>query len=197
MEDICLTCGKPLSKCTCCPECGHICSLDYGEPFCPVCLPEIKKDTLPVKNHEYFMTLALKEAEKAFSEGEVPVGAVIVKDTTVIAKAHNLREKLNDPTAHAELIALRQAASELKTWRITDTILYVTKEPCVMCAGAMINARIGMLVYGCNDQRYGAVTNIYSIPSDPALNHKIDVISGVLEHECADILKRFFVKLRR
>ena len=142
------------------------------------------------------MRLALKEAELAFLEGEVPVGAVLVKENRIIATAYNTKESKIDPTAHAELIVLRKGSSAIGNWRLTDTTLYVTKEPCVMCAGAMVNARLGRLVYGCNDQRHGAVVSRYQIVSDPLLNHQIEVISGVLENNCADILKRFFVKLR-
>lgn len=145
---------------------------------------------------EYFMRLALKEAEAAFIEGEVPVGAILVKEKRVIATAHNKREAKFDPTAHAELIVLREGASETGNWRLTDATLYVTKEPCVMCAGAMVNARLGRLVYGCKDNKYGAVTSQYQITSDPVLNHQIEVKYGVLENDCANIIKRFFVKLR-
>jgi tRNA(adenine34) deaminase len=148
------------------------------------------------RDNEYFMRIALEEAETAFVRGEIPVGAVLVTDNTVIAKAHNTKESNFDPTAHAELIAIRKGAAELKNWRLTQATLYVTKEPCIMCAGAMINARLGKLVYGCNDDRYGAVISRYRIPSDPKLNHHIPVVSGVLSNNCADILKRFFVNLR-
>jgi tRNA(adenine34) deaminase len=147
-------------------------------------------------DNEYFMCRALEEAEKAFMKGEVPVGTVLVRDNTILAKAHNIKETKNDPTAHAELIALKKGASETGNWRLTDATLYVTKEPCIMCAGAMVNARLGKLVYGCNDERYGAVTSKYQITSDPSLNHQIHVINGVLAADCADLLKRFFVKLR-
>ena len=147
-------------------------------------------------NNEYFMRLALEEAKAAFTEGEVPVGAVLVKEGRIIAKAHNIKEVTNDPTAHAELMVLRGGALSAGKWRLTDTTLYVTKEPCVMCAGAMVNARLGRLVYGCRDERYGAVISQYQIVTDPRLNHKIEVVSGVLEKDCADILKRFFEKLR-
>ncbi len=142
------------------------------------------------------MRLALKEAKEALKKDEVPVGAILVRNNRVITAAHNIREEKKDPTAHAELIVLREGASKTGSWRLTDAILYVTKEPCVMCAGAMVNARLGRLVYGCNDKRYGAVASRYQIASDPILNHQIHVTSGVLESECADILKRFF-KVRR
>lgn len=142
------------------------------------------------------MQLALKEAEAAFREGEVPVGAILVRDNIVIATAHNMREAKNDPTAHAELIALREAASRIKSWRLKGAILYVTKEPCIMCAGAIVNARLGRLVYGCRDEKGGAVDSLYNLLSDKRLNHQVEVIGCVLEDECAEILKRFF-EIRR
>lgn len=148
------------------------------------------------KSDEYYMGLALKEAEKAFSKDEVPVGAVLVIDDEIIVSAHNLRESENDPTAHAELMAMREGAKKRGNWRLTDAVLYVTKEPCVMCSGTMVNARLSRLVYGCKDARFGAVDSIYNIPTDPSLNHRIEVTSGVLEEKCAAILKRFFAKLR-
>jgi len=146
---------------------------------------------------EYFMRLALKEAESAFEVGEIPVGAIIVIKDKVIASAHNLKETLNDPTAHAELSVIREGAMRIGSWRLKDATLYVTKEPCVMCAGAMVNARLGRLAYGCRDERYGAIASRHQLAHDPGLNHQMKVISGVLENECADIIKRFFVKLRR
>ncbi|HCC68596.1 MAG TPA: tRNA-specific adenosine deaminase [Nitrospiraceae bacterium] len=142
------------------------------------------------------MQLALKEAELAFLKGECPVGAVLVKENRVIAKAHNIKESKNDPTGHAEIIVIREGASKTGNWRLVDITLYVTKEPCVMCAGSMVNARLGRLVYGCKDIKGGAIESLYNIVSDPRLNHQIEVKSGVLENDCADILKRFFVKLR-
>ncbi len=140
----------------------------------------------------YFMKLALKEAGAAFSEGEVPVGAILVTGGTVITSAHNLRETLNDPSAHAEIIALREAARLAGNWRLNNATLYVTKEPCIMCAGAMVNARLGRLVYGCGDLKGGAVNSLYRILADERLNHQVEVIHGVLESECADLLKIFF-----
>ena len=147
-------------------------------------------------NDEHFMHLALKEAKAAFTEGEVPVGAVLVMNNEVIASAHNKKIASNDPTSHAETNVIREGAVKTGDWRLTDAILYVTKEPCVMCAGAMVNARLGKLVYGCRDERFGAVTSRYQIAHDPALNHEIKVVSGVLEEECAGILKKFF-EIRR
>jgi tRNA(adenine34) deaminase len=148
------------------------------------------------KSDEYYMGLALKEAEEAFSKDEVPVGALLVVDGKIIASAHNLRESENDPTAHAELMTMRDGAKKRGDWRLTDATLYVTKEPCVMCSGTMVNARLSRLVYGCKDARFGAVDSIYNIPTDPALNHRVDVTSGVLEKECSAILKKFFERLR-
>jgi tRNA(adenine34) deaminase len=147
--------------------------------------------------HEHFMSLALREAESAFMEDEVPVGAVLVQGDTVLAAAHNRRESTSDPTTHAELLALQQGAPKTGSWRLTDAVLYVTKEPCVMCAGAMLNARLGTLVFGCKDERYGAVFSIYNILNDRRLNHQVEIVSGILEDECSEILKRFFVTLRK
>ena len=139
-----------------------------------------------------FMRLALEEAKIAFEEGEVPVGAILVKNSKIIAKSHNQRETSKDPTGHAEIIALRYGSEKNDNWRLTDTTLYVTKEPCIMCAGAMINARLGRLVYGCRDEKGGAVDSLYHVLSDKRLNHQVEVISGVLGEECAEILKWFF-----
>ncbi len=141
-----------------------------------------------------FMRLALKEAGLAFSEGEVPVGAVLVREGRVVAKAHNRREGLKDPTAHAEVLAMRAGVSD--GWRLGGSTLYVTKEPCVMCAGAMVIARLGRLVYGCIDPKGGAVDSLYGLLGDARLNHRVEVVSGVLEEECAEVLKEFFRQRR-
>ncbi len=141
---------------------------------------------------EHFMRMALDEASIAYNEGEVPVGAVLVKDGKVTAKAHNQRENIKDPTGHAEIITLRHGAKEEDNWRLTGSTLYVTKEPCIMCAGAMVHARLGRLVYGCKDDKGGAVGSLYNILSDKRLNHQVEVVSGILEEECSEILKRFF-----
>jgi tRNA(adenine34) deaminase len=138
------------------------------------------------------MRMALEEATLAYNEGEVPVGAVLIKDGKVIAKTHNQRETSKDPTGHAEIIALKQGSRGEDNWRLTDYTLYVTKEPCIMCAGAMVNARLGRLVYGCTDEKGGAVSSLYSVLSDKRLNHQVEVLSGVLEEECSEILKKFF-----
>jgi tRNA(adenine34) deaminase len=143
-----------------------------------------------------FMRLALEEAGFAFSGGEVPVGAILVKNGSIITKAHNQRERSNDPSAHAEVIALREGARIIGSWRLSDATLYVTKEPCIMCAGTMVNARLGRLVYGCRDSKGGAVESLYTLLNDPRLNHQVEVLSGILEEECAEMLKMFFRERR-
>ncbi len=140
----------------------------------------------------HFMKVAMEEAGLASSAGEVPVGAVLVIEGNIITRAHNQRERLNDPSAHAEVIALREGARIIGSWRLSDATLYVTKEPCIMCAGTMVNARLGRLVYGCPDSKGGAVESLYAVLSDPRLNHQVEVVSGILEEECAEILKTFF-----
>lgn len=156
-----------------------------------------KKRLLMIDADEHYMRRALKEAEAAFKVNEVPVGAVLVLGDRAVASARNTKEATNDPTAHAEMTVIRKASAAVSSWRLTASTLYVTKEPCLMCAGAMISARIGRLVYGCSDTRFGAVTSQYQVVSDPRLNHTIEVLSGILEDECADILKRFFLRLRQ
>ena len=144
-----------------------------------------------------FMQLALAQADRAADLGEVPVGCVLVAaDGTVLAEAHNERETLEDPTAHAEILVLRRAAQKLGTWRLLETTLYVTLEPCVMCAGAMVLARVGKLVYGCDDPKAGAVRSLYQIVEDTRLNHRIEVQSGIDSEACADRLRRFFAVRR-
>lgn len=138
------------------------------------------------------MNIALQEAVCAFQEGEVPVGAVMVRDGVVLSKAHNLREATKDPSAHAEILALRTATSVSDSWRLSGGTLYVTKEPCIMCSGAIIHARISRVVYGCNDTKAGGAVSLYRILSDSRLNHQVEVVSGVLEEECAALLQRFF-----
>ena len=143
-----------------------------------------------------YMALALSEAMKAFDADEVPVGAVIVHDGKIIGRAHDQRELLNDPTAHAEMIAITQAASELESWRLDGCTMYVTLEPCVMCAGAIVLARLPRLVYGAPNPKAGAVGTLYDIPRDTRLNHTVEVTSGVLERECGEILTEFFSRKR-
>lgn len=148
------------------------------------------------QNHEYWMNLAFREAEKAYNEGEVPVGAVIVLDNQIIGKGYNQIEKLQDPTAHAEIIAITAAAQHLNSRRLLDTTLYVTLEPCAMCAGACVLARIPLLVYGAHDPKSGACGSVLNVVQQPALNHRMEIISGVLEQKCSLILTDFFRKLR-
>jgi len=147
--------------------------------------------------HVEFMRLALREAEAALAEDEVPVGAVIVHAGRVIAAAHNQREQLHDPTAHAEMIAITQAAQSLGSWRLEGATLYVTLEPCVMCAGAIVLARMPQVVYGATDPKAGAVSSLYRLLEDGRLNHRAEVIGGVLADPCGEMLTRFFEQKRR
>ena len=147
--------------------------------------------------HEHFMRMALAEAEAAFAEDEVPIGAVIVRDGRVIASAHNQREQLRDPTAHAEMIAITQAAQQMESWRLEGCTLYVTLEPCPMCAGAILQARVPTVVYGAPDPKGGAVHTLYQLLSDPRLNHRPQTVSGVLLDPCGEILSRFFQAQRK
>ena len=142
------------------------------------------------------MREALKEALAAYEDNEVPVGAVIVHENRVIARAHNQRELLKDPTAHAEMIAITQAAAALNNWRLIGVTIYVTLEPCAMCAGAMVLARIGHLVYGAADPKAGACGTLYNIVQDARLNHQIDIVQGVLAGDCAQLLREFFAERR-
>ena len=143
-----------------------------------------------------WMTIALEEARAAAAAGDVPVGAIVVADGHILGRGRNRRELDHDPTAHAEIMALREAAKALGMWRV-EASLYVTQEPCPMCAGAIVNARVARLVYGCSNPKAGAIKTLYQIASDPRLNHRVDVVGGVLEAECANELSSFFAKLRR
>ncbi|MFH1654033.1 MAG: tRNA adenosine(34) deaminase TadA [Pseudomonadota bacterium] len=143
-----------------------------------------------------WMREALHFAEKGQILGEVPIGAVALLDGKLIAGAHNLREKTNNPLGHAEILLLQKIADKSTSWRFEGVTVYVTCEPCIMCAGALMQARIGRIVYGCKDPKAGAIDSLYNIANDPRLNHKIDVTSGVLEEECATLLKNFFRRLR-
>ncbi|HMK43271.1 MAG TPA: tRNA adenosine(34) deaminase TadA [Dissulfurispiraceae bacterium] len=149
-----------------------------------------------VASDDHFMKLALREAEKAYRKEEVPVGAVLVIDGKVAGRAHNIRESQFDPTGHAETIVLRRVARRLKRWRLSDATLYVTKEPCVMCAGVIMHARLGRLVYGCGDAKGGA-QSLFQIFTDLRLNHRLNVQTGVCEAESAALLKRFFAERRK
>ncbi|MBL8828968.1 MAG: nucleoside deaminase [Planctomycetaceae bacterium] len=143
------------------------------------------------------MRLALDEARQAYDEDEVPIGAVIVRGERIIASAHNQREQLRDPTAHAEMIAITQAAQAIGDWRLEECFLYVTLEPCPMCAGAIVQARIPWVIYGTSDPKAGAVDTLYKLLSDPRLNHRAYAVSGILQRECSEILTRFFQDKRR
>jgi len=145
---------------------------------------------------ELHMRTALAAAERATLSGEVPVGAVVVVGGEVIAVAHNQRETQNDPTAHAEIVALRAAAAALNSWRLVDADLYVTMEPCPMCAGAIVNARVRRLIYGCDDPKAGAVRTLFQLLDDQRLNHRVEVVPGVLAAESSALLKSFFSRLR-
>ncbi len=147
--------------------------------------------------HEQFMRLALQQAQQAAEEEEVPVGAVIVHRGRVIAAAHNQRETLRDPTAHAEMIAITQAAESLGQWRLDDCALYVTLEPCTMCSGAIVLARIPIVVYGATDPKAGAVDSLFQLLNDKRLNHRCQIIPGVLAQHCGAILTEFFQHQRR
>jgi tRNA(adenine34) deaminase len=147
--------------------------------------------------HERFMHRALALAEEAAAAGEAPVGAVIVRDGAIIAEARNQREELRDPTAHAEMIAITQAAAALGSWRLEDCTLYVTLEPCPMCAGAIVQARITRLVYGAADPKAGAVRSLYQLTTDARLNHRCEIVERVLAAPCGAVLTEFFRQRRQ
>ena len=154
---------------------------------------------MPTDEHDRdqaFMRIALKEAARAPVIGEVPIAAVVVRGDEILAQAHNYRELWQDPTAHAEIIAIRAAATTLGTWRLTDTTLYVTVEPCSMCIGAIILARVSRVVFGAYDPKAGACGSVFNLPSEPRLNHQVAVTGGVLEQESQVLIQRFFKQLR-
>mgnify|MGYP001807009308 CR=1 FL=1 len=148
--------------------------------------------------HQMHMEMALEEAAAAEAEDEVPIGAVILdlQSGQLIAAAHNQKEQLHDPTGHAEIIAITQAAAARRSWRLDQCVLYVTLEPCPMCAGAIVQARIPIVVYGCTDPKAGACHTLYQITNDPRLNHRCQVVGGVLAERCAGVLSAFFAKKR-
>jgi len=146
--------------------------------------------------HEKYMTFALREAQRAFEQNEVPVGAIIVRNDVIIAKGYNQTETLHDPTAHAEMIAITAAASFVNSWRLDECTLYVTLEPCAMCSGAIVLARIPLLIFGAYDNKAGAVSSLYNITNDIRLNHRVHNIGGIMETESKNILKEFFLKKR-
>ncbi len=147
-------------------------------------------------DHARYMREALLEAEKAYALGEVPVGAVVVLDGEVVGRGHNLREILKDSTAHAEILALREAAGRVGDWRLPGATVYSTIEPCPMCAGAMVQFRVETLVYGAADPKAGAVDSVIDVVRQPRFNHRVEVVAGVLEEECRAIMQRFFKNLR-
>ena len=147
------------------------------------------------KDREY-MQMALEKARLAPALGEVPIGAVLVMDGQVLSQVHNFREIWQDPTAHAEVVAIREAATRLGTWRLTDTTLYVTVEPCSMCAGAIIQSRISRLVFGARDPKAGACGSVFNLPDERRLNHRVQVVGGLMEQESQDLMQSFFRGLR-
>jgi tRNA(adenine34) deaminase len=142
------------------------------------------------------MRLALREAERALEHDDIPIGAVIVREGEVIGSGHNEREARADPTAHAELIALREAARSLGSWRVLDAVMYVTLEPCAMCAGAVVLARLPRVIYGANDPKAGAAGSVFDILREPRLNHRPQVAGGLLAEDCAELLRAFFAPRR-
>ena len=150
-----------------------------------------------VRYMKKYMLEALEEAKKAYDLGEVPIGAIVEKDGEIIGRGHNLTETAKDPTAHAEMIALRQAAENLGGWRLLGCNLYVTAEPCAMCAGAIVWSRIEKLYIGTMDPKGGACGSVFNIPQEPKLNHYVEIETGILQEECQQILKAFFKELRK
>jgi tRNA(adenine34) deaminase len=156
-------------------------------------VPESGEDN---RIEEWFMNKAFMEAVKAYNKGETPVGAIIVKDGKIISRGHNERESKEDPTLHAEVTAIRKASKKLGSWRLNDCDMYVTLEPCTMCAGAIIQARIGRLYIGASDPKAGAVGSVINVLAVEKFNHRVEVTSGILEEKCSEILKKFFRELR-
>lgn len=158
--------------------------------------PESVLETGSDGGHDRWMELGLAEARKALDHGDVPIGAVVVRNGELLASRHNERELTGDPTAHAEILALRDAAATVGSWHLSDCTLYVTLEPCLMCGGALLNARIDRLVYGAADLKAGACLSLYNVCDDPRLNHRVDVVAGVAADRCRDLLASFFADLR-
>lgn len=151
---------------------------------------------MEILSHEKWMEIALQEARLAFAEGEVPVGAVLVRNGELVARNHNRREKNNSATAHAEILVIEEGNRQLGAWRLSECTLYVTLEPCVMCAGAMVNSRVSTVVYGCRDPKAGAVESLYQVLSDSRLNHRPEVVGGIMAETSSQLLKEFFQRLR-
>nr|WP_207911039.1 tRNA adenosine(34) deaminase TadA [Paenibacillus albiflavus] len=154
------------------------------------------KEEWPVENHIMWMKEAIAEARKAEELGEVPIGAVIVKNGEIIGRGHNLRETTMDPTAHAEMVAIKQASEYLNAWRLLDCTLYVTLEPCPMCAGAIVQSRVPLVVFGTTDPKAGCAGTLMNLLQEDRFNHRVEVISDVLQEECGSMLTQFFRKLR-
>jgi tRNA(adenine34) deaminase len=145
---------------------------------------------------EYFMRMAIREAERALEHDDVPIGAVLVRDEEIVATGHNERELRGDPTAHAEVLALREAARAVGSWRVLDSVLYVTLEPCAMCAGAVVLARVPRVVFGAYDPKAGACGSVLDVLGEPALNHRPEVAGGLLASDCGELLSAFFAARR-
>ena len=147
-------------------------------------------------NDEFYMDIAIKEAQKALAAGDVPVGAVIVRNGDIIAQACNMREAANDATAHAEIIAVREACRKLGSWRLNDCTIYVTLEPCPMCAGALVMSRMNRLVYGLPEGKTGAAESVFNIVDNKSLNHRLEVTAGICENKCRELMQKFFKEKR-
>jgi tRNA(adenine34) deaminase len=145
----------------------------------------------------FFMKEALKEAKKAFDEDEVPIGTVVVYKNQIIGRGHNQTEQLNDPTAHAEMIAITAAANAVNSWRLNEVNIYTTVEPCIMCAGALVLARVKKIIFGAYDEKFGGCGSVFDIVREKKLNHQVEVINGVMEKEASSLLKSFFEKKRK
>ena len=152
---------------------------------------------IQIKEHEKWMKLAFREAEKAFELDEVPIGSVVVQNGQIIGRGYNQCESLNDPTAHAEIIAITSAANTIKNWRLKDCSLYVTKEPCPMCAGALINSRIDQVIFGMYDEQEGCCGSLYQLCCDPRFKHQLIVKGGIMEDACTLMIQEFFKKQRK
>ncbi len=148
-------------------------------------------------NDEFFMKEALREAQKAFEKDEVPIGAVAVYKNQIIGRGHNQTEGLKDPTAHAELLAITAAANALSSWRLNDVEMFTTVEPCMMCAGALVLARVKRIIFGARDEKFGGCGSVFNIVNEPKLNHRIEITEGVLSDQAASLLKNFFEKKRK
>ncbi|CAM3665402.1 tRNA adenosine(34) deaminase TadA [Saccharibacillus brassicae] len=153
-------------------------------------------EAAPLEDHEHWMRLALEEARKAEALGEVPIGAIIVRGGEIVGRGYNLRETTHDATAHAEMIAIREASERIGAWRLLDCTLYVTLEPCPMCAGAIVQGRVPLVVYGTPDPKAGCAGTLMNLLQEPRFNHRTDLIEGVLREECAEMLSAFFRGLR-